>query len=418
MRAYRTQAREDKLAAHGVRLIRAVLEQQPAAGVQVRGRAAREHPQALERIRAGRERELRLVSQRGIGEGRIIRGHVRRGADDEVEALPLQGLVPAAGAQLEALEPERGRVRARDGERRLGHLGREHPPAGSLARERERDRAAARAKVGHGAVRSRAQAQRPLHQELGLRTRDQYRGRDCESERPELAPPGEISDRLPGGTPLDEAQVALGGLQGRHLLRVGLEARAGDPEDLDEQHPGIEPRRVRPLSASARRPQAPRAVLEQRGDGHNRIHRRNSAAPRQHPRVQPPLSPPQRPLSIGEIVDAAFRIFLATVVKCLPYALVAVVAEQLPNIYYIVTGRGVLLAMFTAVKDPRWLLFDGIGLAIAMFLCSAMLLRQRALVTGGAAALAPELTAVLRRAPALMLLVVLWVAVVLACLLP
>ncbi|HXO64379.1 MAG TPA: hypothetical protein VN882_06735 [Steroidobacteraceae bacterium] len=131
-----------------------------------------------------------------------------------------------------------------------------------------------------------------------------------------------------------------------------------------------------------------------------------------------PLYPPQRPLSIGEIVDAAFRIFLATVVKCLPYALVAVVAEQLPNIYYIVTGRGVLLAMFTAVKDPRWLLFDGIGLAIAMFLCSAMLLRQRALVTGGAAALAPELTAVLRRAPALMLLVVLWVAVVLACLLP
>src|SRR6202034_599178 len=119
MRAYRTQAREDKLAAHGVRLIRAVLEQQPAAGVQVRGRAAREHPQALERIRAGRERELRLVSQRGIGESRIIRGHVRRVADDEVEALPVQGLVPAAGAQLEALEPERGRVRARDGVRSL-----------------------------------------------------------------------------------------------------------------------------------------------------------------------------------------------------------------------------------------------------------------------------------------------------------
>lgn len=131
-----------------------------------------------------------------------------------------------------------------------------------------------------------------------------------------------------------------------------------------------------------------------------------------------PLYPPQRPLSIGEIVDAAFRIFLATAVKCLPYALVAVVAEQLPNIYYIVTGRGVLQAMFTAVKDPRWLLFDGIGLAIAMFLCSAMLLRQRALVTGGAAALAPELSAVLRRAPALVLLVILWVAVVLACLLP
>src|SRR5438132_573719 len=59
------------------------------------------------------------------------------------------------------------------------------------------------------------------------------------------------------------------------------------------------------------------------------------------------LYPPPRPQSVGEILDSAFRIFRATLVQCLPYAIAAVIAGQLPNIYYLVValscGGAVLL---------------------------------------------------------------------------
>src|SRR5258707_959267 len=57
------------------------------------------------------------------------------------------------------------------------------------------------------------------------------------------------------------------------------------------------------------------------------------------------LYPPPRPQSVGEILDSAFRIFRATLLKCLPYATVAVIASQLPNIYYLATGRGALVLL-------------------------------------------------------------------------
>src|SRR6266700_2685475 len=59
------------------------------------------------------------------------------------------------------------------------------------------------------------------------------------------------------------------------------------------------------------------------------------------------LYPPPRPQSVGEILDSAFRIFRATLVKCLPYAIAAVIAGLLPNIYDLATGRGLLQA-----RDP------------------------------------------------------------------
>lgn len=125
-----------------------------------------------------------------------------------------------------------------------------------------------------------------------------------------------------------------------------------------------------------------------------------------------PLYPPQRPLSIGEIIDVTFRIFRVTLVKCLPYALVAVVVEQLPNIYYISKGGGLLQAALMAFEDPRALVLNCLALVIVLFLCSVILLRQRMLITAGAASpgahAGSELAAVLRRVPALVLLGILW----------
>src|SRR5947208_2524324 len=61
------------------------------------------------------------------------------------------------------------------------------------------------------------------------------------------------------------------------------------------------------------------------------------------------LYPPPRPQSVGEILDSAFRIFRATLLQCLPYATVAVIASQLPNIYYLASGRGALACGWTVL---------------------------------------------------------------------
>jgi hypothetical protein len=119
------------------------------------------------------------------------------------------------------------------------------------------------------------------------------------------------------------------------------------------------------------------------------------------------LYPPQRPLSIGEIVDAAFRIFRATLVKCLPYALIAVIAGQLPNIYYLLSGRGLTQSLTASVRDPKWMSLYVVGTLSGLVLWSAILLRQHAMATGGAAATAQELGTALRRLPAMVLLGVL-----------
>ena len=114
------------------------------------------------------------------------------------------------------------------------------------------------------------------------------------------------------------------------------------------------------------------------------------------------LYPPPRPQSVGEILDAGFRIFRATVLKCLPYATVAVVASQLPNVYYLATGRAVLTAGKSV--DVRWLTLYVVGYLIAMILWSAVLLRQYALATGHEAETGTELSTAVRRFPGMVLL--------------
>jgi hypothetical protein len=109
------------------------------------------------------------------------------------------------------------------------------------------------------------------------------------------------------------------------------------------------------------------------------------------------LYPPQRPLSIGELIDAAFRIYRATVVRCVPYALFAVILGQLPNIYYLLSGRGLAQSMFTSSRDPVWDLLYLVGTCTGVVLWSGIVLRQHALATGGATVAGAELGRALRR---------------------
>jgi hypothetical protein len=129
------------------------------------------------------------------------------------------------------------------------------------------------------------------------------------------------------------------------------------------------------------------------------------------------LYPPPRPQSVGEILDSAFRIFRATLVKCLPYAIAAVIAGQLPNIYYLLSGRNMLQGL-AGIRDPVWLTLYILGYVIAIALWSAVLLRQYALSTGHPAESSSELSTAVRRVPAMVLLGILTACAVLVWFLP
>lgn len=129
------------------------------------------------------------------------------------------------------------------------------------------------------------------------------------------------------------------------------------------------------------------------------------------------LYPPARPQTVGEILDTAFRIFRATLLKCLLFATVSLVAGQLPTIYSLLRGRPIE-ALFVA-HDPLWGLLALAGSVAALTLTGAIVRRQCAIVSGGpSASLGEELTAALRLVPGLFAVSLLFMLAVLACLVP
>ena len=92
--------------------------------------------------------------------------------------------------------------------------------------------------------------------------------------------------------------------------------------------------------------------------------------------------PPSRPLTVGEVLDLSFRIFGATVVKCLPFAAIAVIASQAPNIYSLAHGRTITQALLSQTHDPMFWALYVLGALLAAILYATILLRQHALITG------------------------------------
>ena len=128
------------------------------------------------------------------------------------------------------------------------------------------------------------------------------------------------------------------------------------------------------------------------------------------------LYPPSRPQSVGEILDSAFRIFRATVVKCLPFGALALIAGQLPNMYYL--GTGGVQAMSAAAYKPLWWVLYVLGYAISLVMWSVILLRQYAVARGADVSAGAALSTAARRAPALVLLGILLVLAIAVCFLP
>lgn len=132
--------------------------------------------------------------------------------------------------------------------------------------------------------------------------------------------------------------------------------------------------------------------------------------------------PPQRQLSVGEVLDLSFRIYRATLVRCLLFATCGVIGGQLAGIYVLVKGGtmarggGGVTGMVVQLRDPTFVTLYFVGLVLTLLFYAAVLLRQRAIISGGTGA--DALPAALRRLPALIGLLLLVIIGLGVCFLP
>src|ERR1700738_169593 len=131
------------------------------------------------------------------------------------------------------------------------------------------------------------------------------------------------------------------------------------------------------------------------------------------------LYPPPRPQSVGEILDSAFRIFGATLLKWLPSSFPGVFVSHLTTMYDVATGHPIVPTTLRArpTHDPLWWLLFVVAVFGTATLTNAVLLRQYALATGHPVATASELASGARRVPGILLIALLMVLAIVAPLL-
>ncbi len=133
------------------------------------------------------------------------------------------------------------------------------------------------------------------------------------------------------------------------------------------------------------------------------------------------LYPPSRPQSVGEILDSAFRIFGATLVKCLPYGIAGVILGQLPNLYDLAKNGRLRVdpaSRLALVQDRIFWLSYIVGLFLALLFANAVMLRQYALVRGQETAAGEELRRGAARVPGVVLIVIVMMLAMLATMIP
>jgi len=111
------------------------------------------------------------------------------------------------------------------------------------------------------------------------------------------------------------------------------------------------------------------------------------------------LFPPDGPQSVSQVLDTGFRIFKVSLVRCLLFGAVAMIAGQLPNIYSLARGEpfgGYLRG------DPVTIALAILGSVIAVYFSAVILIRQREVAQGGRRPMRVELAEGLRRMPALL----------------
>jgi hypothetical protein len=108
---------------------------------------------------------------------------------------------------------------------------------------------------------------------------------------------------------------------------------------------------------------------------------------------------PRRGQSVSELLNTSVSVFRATLLKCLPFAMIAVLCAEIPSFYWIATGRS--LDHGLPMEPTYWWLVT-LATAVALYIFSAMMLRQLYFSGGFAVNARQELTLAARRLPSLL----------------
>jgi hypothetical protein len=107
------------------------------------------------------------------------------------------------------------------------------------------------------------------------------------------------------------------------------------------------------------------------------------------------LYPPLRPQSVSEVLDSAFHIFAATLLKTLPYGILLILSGQLVNIYNLATER----PLQSAWHDATSALLSFVSFIAVAPILGATLLCQRASAQGQPSFMRTEFAQALRLLP-------------------
>lgn len=111
------------------------------------------------------------------------------------------------------------------------------------------------------------------------------------------------------------------------------------------------------------------------------------------------LLPLPRPLMTSEVLDAAFRVFRAGILRCLPYSALMVLLLQVPSMYHLFLDPALLSTLAAAAElNPRTVAHL-IAMVLAVPLIGALTLRLDSVARGERPRFRRELATVLLRWP-------------------
>lgn len=110
------------------------------------------------------------------------------------------------------------------------------------------------------------------------------------------------------------------------------------------------------------------------------------------------LYPPEGPQTVAQVLDSGFRVFKASLVRCLLFGAIAMMAGQLPNIYSLAIGQP-----FDAYLrgDPVTIVLAIVGSVATVYFSGVVLLRQREMAEGRRRTTRADLAHGFRRLPTL-----------------
>ena len=111
-----------------------------------------------------------------------------------------------------------------------------------------------------------------------------------------------------------------------------------------------------------------------------------------------PLYPPSRPMPISQVLDSSFRLFKASVVRCLAFGPLWIIVGQAPNIYHLAIGRP---RQAFGGSDPIWWALYLVGALGSIAISAALVTHQRDIVSGVASKATLKMAEAVRRLPAI-----------------